>query len=326
MGDFMTKLSVIVPCYNTYEYLPTCIKSIIANKVDDMEIILVNDGSQDGTLDVIKEYARKYPKIIKYIDKKNGGLSDARNAGLKEAKGDYIAFIDSDDYIDSNMLTEMLKKALSGIFDIVTCDIKMIYSNHEICVNPGYCKDLLNKEEIKNVMYKFYPAACNKIYKKELFRKLKFKKGILYEDIEFMYRLLPNVNSIGVVSGVYYNYLQREDSITYTYNERLYDFVNNFDSIFEYYESNNIFLEYKDELEYVYVRYLFATFMKRLAKTKNKKLYNDGYKYVISKVKTKFPNYKKNKYMKYSIKGIYLKNFNKLLANMVYYIERNKSN
>lgn len=322
----MTKLSVIVPCYNTKEYLPTCIKSIIANKVKDMEVILVNDGSKDDTLDVIKDYAKKYPKLIKYIDKKNGGLSDARNAGLKEALGNYVAFIDSDDYIDNDMLVKMINKALEGNFDIVTCDVKMIYPDHEIYVNPGYDHDLLNKEEIKNVMYNFYPAACNKIYKIELFKKVKFKKDILYEDVEFIYRMLPSVNNIGVVSGVYYNYLQRENSITYTYNERLYDLVNNFDSIFEYYENNNIFLEYKDELEYVYVRYLFATFMKRLAKTKNKKLYKDGYNYVIDKVKNKFPNYKQNKYMNCSKKGKYLKSFNKLIANVVYYVERNKIN
>lgn len=322
----MTKLSVIVPCYNTKEYLPTCIKSIIANKVKDMEVILVNDGSKDDTLDVIKDYAKKYPKLIKYVDKKNGGLSDARNAGLKEALGTYVAFIDSDDYIDDNMLVKMINKAIEGNFDIVTCDVKMIYDDHEVYVNPGYDHDLLNKDEIKNVMYNFYPAACNKIYKKELFKKVKFKKGILYEDVEFIYRMLPSVNNIGVVSGVYYNYLQRENSITYTYNERLYDLVNNFDGIFEYYENNNIFLEYKDELEYVYVRYSFATFMKRLAKTKNKKLYKDGYNYVMNKVKNKFPNYKQNKYMNYSKKGKYLKSFNKLIANVIYYVERNKVN
>ena len=326
MGDFMTKLSVIVPCYNTKDYLPTCVDSIIANKVKDMEIILVNDGSKDDTLKVIKDYVKKYPKLIKCVDKKNGGLSDARNAGVKEAKGEYISFIDSDDYIDDNMLSTMLNKAIYGDFDIVTCDVKMVYSDHEVIVNPGYDKDLLNKDEIKNAMYNFYPAACNKIYKKELLDKIKFKKGILYEDVEFIYRLLPSVSKIGVVSGVYYNYVQRENSITYTYNEKLYDLVNNFDSVFEYYEKNNIFIEYEDELEYVYVRYSFATFMKRLAKTKNKKIYNDGYKYAMDKVKSKFPDYKKNKYMKSSKKGIYLKFFNKLLANVLYYLERNKSN
>ena len=322
----MTKLSVIVPCYNTKEYLPACIESIIANKVEDMEIILVNDGSKDSTLDVIKEYAKKNPKLIKYVDKQNGGLSDARNAGIKEARGEYVSFIDSDDYIDDDMLVKMIDKTEEGNFDIVTCDVKMIYDDHEICVNPGYSKDLLNKEEIKNVMYKFYPAACNKIYKRELFDKIKFTKGILYEDVELIYRMLPSVDTIGVVDGVYYNYVQRENSITYTYNEKLYDLVNNFDGIFEYYKKNNIFNTYKEELEYVYVRYLFATFMKRLSKTKDKKKFNEGYKYVTNKVKVNFPDYKKNKYMKCSKKGIYLKNFNKLIANVVYYIERNKSN
>ncbi len=321
----MIKLSVVVPCYNVSEYLEKCVKSIIDNKIDNMEIILVNDGSKDNTLEIIRKLERKY-KNIRVVDKKNGGLSDARNAGLKEASGEYVAFIDSDDTINKKMFGEMLLKAETGDFDIITCGTKMIYEDHELDVGPGYNHDLIGKEAIKEQMYDFYPAACNKIYKRKLLQDIKFKKDIYYEDVEFIYRLLPNVNNIGVVDGYYYEYLQREGSITYTYNDKLYNMVDNFDSIIEYYKKNKIFDEYREELEYVCLRYSFATFIKRLAKCKDKVKYREGVDYALHKIKTNFPNYKKNKYLKKSKKGLYLKYFNRGIANIVFMIEKNKMN
>ncbi len=322
----MIKLSVIVPCYNVEKYLNACVDSILQAKIDDMEIILVNDGSKDNTLKICLDYEKKYPNLIKIVDKKNGGLSDARNVGISKANGEYLAFIDSDDTIKENFIKEMIEKAYSGNFDMVTCGVKMIYEDLEVAVNPGYLTDLIGKEAIKGQMYDFYPAACNKIYKKELFKDLKFKKGVAYEDVEFMYRLLPNIKRIGVVEGFYYEYMQREGSITYTFNEKLYDMVNNFDSIFKYYKEHNLFDEYYEELEYVYVRYSLATFVKRMAKCKDKKKFDEAVNYALTKVKKNFPKYKKNKYLKKSKKGFYLKYFNKFIASIVFMVEKNRQN
>lgn len=321
----MVRLSVIVPCYNVEKYLDNCVGSILSNDIDDMEIVLVNDGSKDNTLKVIRKLEKKH-KCIKVVDKENGGLSDARNAGFKVAKGEYVAFVDSDDSVNKNMFKDMLDKAYEGDFDLVVCGVKMIYNDHELDVTPGFSKDLENKEEVMNQMYDFYPSACNKIYKRKFFKDLKFKKGIYYEDVEFMYRLLTNVRNVGVVDGFYYEYLQREDSITYTYSDKLYDMVNNFDSIIDYYKDNKIFEEYREELEYTFVRYSFATFIKRLAKCKDKKKFNEGVSYVLDKAHKYFPEYKKNKYLNKSKKGLYLKYFNKPIANIIYYVERNKLN
>lgn len=322
----MIKLSVIVPCYNVEKYLNACVDSILQAKIDDMEIILVNDGSKDNTLEICLDYEKKYPNLIKIVDKKNGGLSDARNVGISKANGEYLAFIDSDDTIKENFIKEMIEKAYSGNFDMVTCGVKMIYEDHEVAVDPGYLTDLIGKEAIKGQMYDFYPAACNKIYKKEIFKDLKFKKGVAYEDVEFMYRLLPNIKRIGVVEGFYYEYMQREGSITYTFNEKLYDMVNNFDSIFNYYKEHNLFDEYYEELEYVYVRYSLATFVKRMAKCKDKKKFDEAVNYALTKVKKNFPKYKKNKYLKKSKKGFYLKYFNKFIALIVFMVEKNRQN
>ncbi len=322
----MKKLSVIIPCYNVQEYLSKCIDSVIDNELNDIEIILVNDGSKDDTLKIIKEYKKKYKDIIKVVDQENQGLSMARNAGIEVSTGEYITFLDSDDYVDSKMYSSMLEKAYENNFDLVVCGVKMLYPDHELNVSSGVVKDCNSKEEVKDVMYNFYPAACNKIYKREVIGDLRFKKGVWFEDVEFMYRLLPHVKSIGIVNEYYYYYLQREGSITYVYNSKLYDFLYNLDGVVEYYKENDFYDEYKEELEYTYVRYLYATFIKRLAKMKDKNEFNRGVDTVVEAVNNKFPEYKKNKYLGYSKKGLYLKYFNKLIANIVYIVEKNKKN
>ena len=318
------KLSVIVPCYNVSTYVGKCLDSIIDNNIDDMEIIAINDGSTDNTLSILKQYKQKYPKLIKIIDEENSGLSMARNAGLKVAKGEYISFIDSDDYIEKDMYKTMLKKA-NHSFDIVICGVNMVYPSYTKKISSGLNGDILNEESAKTVMNNWFTAIWNKIFKKEILNNMKFKKGIWYEDVEFLYRLLPKITTVGVVDGYYYNYIQRMDSITYTYNHKLYDLIDNFDGILEYYQKNNLYHNYKDELEYGYVRYLYGTFIKRLAKMKNKKEFKKGYKIVKQKVKTHFPKYQKNKYLT-GKKGLYLKYFNYPLAMLIYYTQKNKMN
>ncbi|HAB66937.1 MAG TPA: hypothetical protein DCE23_06175 [Firmicutes bacterium] len=300
--------------------------SVLDNELDNIEIILVNDGSKDNTLKIIKEYKKKYKDIIKLVDQENQGLSMARNAGIEVATGEYITFLDSDDYVDSKMYSSMLEKAEENNFDLVVCGLKMLYPNYELNVSHGLSKDCNSKDEVKEVMYNIYPAAWNKIYKREVIGNLRYKKGVWFEDFEFLYRLLPYVKSIGIVNEYYYYYLQREGSITYVYNSKLYDFLYNLDGLVEYYKNNGFYNEYKEELEYTYVRYLFATFIKRLAKMKDKKEFKKGVDTVLKAVKDKFPDYKKNKYLKYSKKGIYLKYFNKFIANIVFLVEKNKMN
>jgi glycosyltransferase involved in cell wall biosynthesis len=276
---------------------------------------------------MIKNYVDMYPEVIKCIDQKNRGLSGARNSGIDVAKGEYVTFLDSDDYVDNKMYKELLDKASKGDYDIVTCGVRMVYDNSSLDkdVGVGYDKDLLGKEEVKKAMAVFYPAACNKIYKKDVIGDLRFKEGIHYEDVEFMYRLLPRINNVGVVDGYYYYYLQREGSITYTYNDKLYDIVDNLNGIVKYYKKNKIYDEYKEEIEYVYVRYLYATFIRRLAKCKDKKRFSKGVDTVIKNVKETFPLYRKNKYL-VGKKGLYLKYFNKFIANLVYAFDKNRMN
>ena len=124
----MIKISVIVPVYNTEKYLPKCLDSLVNQTLKDIEIIIVNDGSPDNSQKIIDDYVKKY-KNIKAFEKKNGGLSDARNYGIKKASGEYIAFLDSDDYVTVDMYEKMYKKAISQHFDMVVCDLNYVYND-----------------------------------------------------------------------------------------------------------------------------------------------------------------------------------------------------
>ena len=218
-----------------------------------------------------------------------------------------------------------MNKALENNFDMVVSDLKLVYENSdkEKVLSSGYEKDLFSKEEIKKTMAIYYPVVWNRVCKKEVLEGIKFSKGVWYEDMEFNLELYPKLNSIGVVKKPLYNYLQREGSITYTYNDKLFDIITNMDNVIKYYKEHNLYEEYKEELEYLYARYAFATFPKRLAKCKDKKKYKEGINFAINKVNEQFPEYKKNKYFKtMGIKGKYIKSFNKFISKINYIISK----
>lgn len=323
----MIKLSVIVPGYNVEKYIAKCIESIVDNKITGMEIILVNDGSKDNTLEIMNTYKEKYPKLIKVIDQKNKGLSMARNAGMDIAKGEYITFVDSDDSIEPNMYKTMYQKAKEKDFDIVACGVNIIYPDKTVRISAGFDRDCTTKKAVKEIMNRWYTVVWNKIYKREFIKDFRFKENVWYEDVEFLYRIIPNVKSVGVVDDYFCNYMQREGSITYTYNEKLYQLIDNLNGVLEYYKKQKFYKQYCEELEYAYVRYVYATFIKRLAKCKDKEMYLKGIQRAQAEVQEKFPNYRNNKYLKgYSFKNIYLKMFSKPIAMLGFYVERNKLN
>lgn len=323
----MPKLSIIVPVYNVEKYLDKCLERILNSTYKDFELIVINDGTKDNSEQIITKYLdnEKYKDKITYISKENSGLSDTRNLGMSKAKGEYIAFVDSDDYIQTTMYETMMNKALEKNYDIVACDVKLVYedSDKEKIISSAYEKNLFNKDEIKQTMLTYYPVVWNKIYKKSLLEGIEFSKGVWYEDMEFNLKVYPRINSIGVVKEPLYNYLQRGNSITYTYNDKLYDIITNMDTVIKYYKAQGIYEEYKEELEYLYLRYAYATFPKRLAKCKDKKKYKEGIDFAINKVHEHFPEYKKNRYFKtMGVKGKYIKSFNKFISKINYIVSK----
>lgn len=321
-------ISVIVPIYNAEKYLKDCVDSLVNQTLKNMEIILIDDGSTDKSSNIVDSYAKKYSNVIaKHV--KNGGVSKARNKGLSLAKGEYIAFIDSDDYIDLTTYEKMYYKASSNDLDIVGCNTNIIYPGRLVNCNsniPLLSKD--NENDKKITLIYSYAVIWNKIYKRKILDNITFKEGSNFcEDVEFLYHVIPKANGFGNVNEYSYNYVQHEGSLTYVYDKKLYQLIDNFDGLVKLYKKEKPYKDYKDEIEYSYVRYLYGTFIKRLSKTKDKEKFDEGVELVLEKVNKTFPNYKKNKYIKrFSLKNIYLKKFGKKVAHLVYKIEKNRKN
>lgn len=327
----MPKVSIIVPAYNVEQYISKCIDTLVNQTLEDIEIIIINDGSKDNTVDVIKQKMDECnDKRILFFSKENGGLSDTRNFGIKKASGEYIAFVDSDDYVETDMFELMYNKAKEQSYDIVACDVNCKYPNKDVLIKSGISASKTNMDidDRKELILTAYVVAWNKIYKRELFTEDRlFMKNIWYEDVLFFYKLIPYINSIGIVEKKLYHYIQRSNSITYTYNDKLYDICKILNLLTEYYKEKDLIKDYEDILEYIYVRYLYATFIKRLAKSKDKEKFKKGVDFAIQNVKEAYPNYKKNRFIKQSKgKNFYLRHFNRTWANMIYILEKNKMN
>ena len=357
-------LSIILPVFNVEKYLDRCIKSIIEGTYKDLEIIIVNDGSKDNSDKIIEGYLKKYNNIT-YIVKENGGLSHARNVGYAYAKGEYIAFFDSDDYIEKYMYEKLMAKVKEYNYDIVVCDLYMEYeqTGKKVYVGSNVEKEYKDVEKDNNgisirkeIMENIYIAVHNKIYKKELIEKTfknntPFVNGMYYEDIIYTYSILQNIDSISFVNEPLYYYVQRSTSISNNYDKKLYDIITSVEILIENAVKNNNFEEYRDILEYIGIRYLYGTFMKRIAKTKNKKIYLEGYNIVLKKDNEIYIKYGilgknkkrnnilnncddckkfkecKEKPLRLKLKNFILKNMDKkIFANILFLLEKNTKN
>ena len=211
----MPKVSIIVPVYNVEKYLTRCIDSILNQIFKDFELILVNDGSTDKSLDICKHY-KNIDNRICIINKENGGLSSARNAGLDIAKGEYIGFVDSDDYIEDDMYEILLNLIKKYDADVSICNLYDVIDGNEYIRNKEngireYSRLDILKEVLLDKNIQSY--AWNKLYKKELFDEIKYPIGKKYEDIGTTFYVFEKCNKIVVTSEPEYYYLKRSDSL-----------------------------------------------------------------------------------------------------------------
>lgn len=228
MTNVPSRVSIIVPVYNVENYLTKCLDSLVKQSLSDIEIIVVNDGSKDNSEKIIKEFAQKYPEKIKAFTKENGGLSDARNFGIDRAAGDYIGFVDSDDYVTENMFEEMLLLAEKHHVKMVICNIQKVDENGKIVQKLTQLPNMPEKIVLENNFSVFSDIsyfACNKLFKKELFNQKRFKKGVHFEDIQLIPQLLLECDTVVQTQNFHYQYLERTDSITKTHTEKGLDML-----------------------------------------------------------------------------------------------------
>lgn len=269
-------VSIIVPVYNVEKYLAKCLDSLVNQSLQDIEILVVDDGSKDNSALIIDEYATQFPDKIKAFTKENGGLSDARNFGLERASGEYVGFVDSDDYVTTTMFEEMLQLARKHNAKMVICNIRKVDQDGEITQKLTQIPNMAEKIEMEDHFSVFSDLsyfACNKLFKKELFDQKKFKKGVHFEDIQLIPQLLLECPVIAQTQNFHYQYLERTDSITKTHTEKGLDIlkaVKDVESAFE----KSAYSHKKKELKNFQIFEGVYSFLAYVAFVKDEKTFN----------------------------------------------------
>lgn len=236
------KISIIVAAFNVENYIEKCLESLTSQKYKDIEIIVVNDGSTDGTLERIVNVSRYDERVI-IVNKDNGGLSSARNEGLNRATGDYIGFIDGDDFIAEDMYETLLNQTTKHNCEISMCAVLKVYNTYteNDCLIESSV--VLNKTEalqalIEEEYVKHY--AWNKLYKASLFETIRYPEGKLYEDIFTTYKLFALANKIAYSNKIGYYYVQRQGSILRSkFNIKKLDCIDAFSEFKDYVDTNH---------------------------------------------------------------------------------------
>ena len=303
----MIKVSIIVPVYNAEKYLHKCFDSLVNQTLEEIEILAVNDGSTDGSLAILEEYRDKHPDKIKVFTKENGGQASARNLARTHAAGDYIGYVDSDDYIDLDMYRQMYDTAMTTDSDMIACEIYEVKNN---CPKHIPFKDYKNKRDL---FIDAWISPCNKLIRKDTLKKCNviFPEGLIYEDTAWFIDLIPYINRMYTVHKPFYYYRENPKSTTKTISaERTVQMVTIVNKIVEFYQSNGLMEAYKFEVEYLYVRLLLlSTLLRRTSKIDDKEKRDQIASYIIEQINNNFPHYKNNPYL-HGIRGFYIRHSN----------------
>ena len=255
----MIKISVIIPVYNEEKHLEDCLNSIINQTLKDIEIIIINDCSTDNTKNIIDKYALKYPNIKVINNEVNKGVGACRNIGISISKGDYISFIDSDDYIHPNMLLNMYNAAINTDSDIVETGIAFVQNTILKFADNSDMYEVFEIKKNKDMLYWCSPSACNKLFKKELIKDLKFLENLMWEDVGFTFSAMILSNKIANVNSL--NYFYRRDiqsGVTakgYKLNPNLFDIFKSVEQIEVTAKNNGLYEIDKEQIKFIQIAY-----------------------------------------------------------------------
>ena len=238
----MVKVSVIIPCYNVAKYLGQCLDSVLKQTFQDFEVICVNDGSTDKSLEILQQYAEKDARI-KIIDQENKGLSEARNVALDMAQGDFIAFADSDDYYAPNFLELLLNTQKDTGADIVGCEFQKIYKSTDVLKPISQVHPKIYKDALKVLLHKdnfIHFNVWNKLYKRDVIGNMRFVPHIYYEDWVFNCCVFERANHFAWIKEKLYAYRVSNSSIMRSdFNEKkLHDYVTGIHEVHDYFITN----------------------------------------------------------------------------------------
>lgn len=243
-GEIMHKITIIIPVYKVENYLNQCIQSVLQQTYSNLEIILVDDGSPDKCGSICDCYASKDTRI-KVIHKENGGLSDARNAGINIATGDYIGFVDSDDFIAPDMYETLLNVILKDNVDIAICKTETFTGKRKEYsekVDENYRVSIYSPEDALKEMLlekQYNTSAWDKLYRREIFNNIRYPKGKIYEDLFTTYKLINEANTVGYINKIGYYYRITPNSITNSsFNDNKFDLMEASEEVIKFTEDN----------------------------------------------------------------------------------------
>lgn len=242
-------ISVIVPVYNVEKFIQKSITSLLNQSFKEFEVLIVDDGSQDNSIAIAKQTVNADERFI-FLEKENSGAGGARNYGIKRAKGQYLSFLDSDDYFDDTFLEKMIIKMKQEGADICICDIALVKENDEFIktIKNKYSQSITGKAaSIDNLQAKSISSSpSDKLYKKELFSDIKYPEDLYYEDMAIIYKLFLHSNRVAFVNEPLFYYVQRQGSTMHGYSQkRMDDRFILMDDIKEYIQLNNLLNKYK---------------------------------------------------------------------------------
>ncbi|MDO4963776.1 MAG: glycosyltransferase family 2 protein [bacterium] len=287
------KVSVIIPVYNSEKYIKKCIDSLVNQKFEDCEFIFVDNASTDNSRGIIELYT---DSRIKYYRLNEKGISQARNFGIEKSNGDYIIFVDSDDYVKDDYIEKMYNKAIEDDLDIVICDYLTIdYKTDKILeVNNLKPFDNTTLRKNPNLILDINLGPCNKIFKRELFSKEKFPVGIKYEDFSLIITVLSRAKLIGKLNLNLCYFTKHIDSQTTTIDEKVFDIFISFDELLKKFENSKYI---KDALySLITLKLIDYCLLQKYQKNKNlrDKFIDEAFSYLQKNI----PNFRKDKQLK----------------------------
>lgn len=284
----MVKVSIVVPVYNMEDKLERCLDSLVNQTLSDIEIIIINDGSSDKSLEIIQKYQEKYKNIVA-ISRENKGISYTRNEGIKLSRGKYIAFVDSDDYVEVDMYEKLYNKIISDNSDIVVCNYKTFIEDSKEFNNYNVNKtNITNLVDNPKLVYLLDYQPWNKLYKKSLWDKVYFPLNTKYEDLEAVLKVFLKAKKVSYISDYLYNYLINPNGETGTINEKVYDIFKILDNLKNEFAKQN--QELQESFKELVLSKLFIYY--RLIKRKDLKMANEFMKEIKKYLNKNYPHFK----------------------------------
>lgn len=293
----MVKVSIIIAVYNVERYLEKCLDSLLAQTLEDIEIIAVNDGSTDGSQAILDHYAKRSNKL-KCFGTENGGAAAARNYGLSHASGEYIGYVDADDFVDPEMYEVLYEKAAECGSDIVECNLRHTSASGkdvDIEVMPRYY------DHGELICFGRY-VVWNKIYRRDwlLATGVRFPEGLIYEDVAFVAKLVPFIHKYDYVDIAPVHYVQRLSSVNNSTSEKAMHIFPVMEDIVAFYRENGLYETWESELEYLHMRIHLCSFFFRMCRIPDRAFRKKALRANWDFLNRSFPNWRKNAILKRS--------------------------